>query len=115
RLQVVEARYDDIDVANRSRVGDALVRATLAPMQPGQPVTQASLDRALLLLGDLPGVDPHATLRPGSQPGTTQVDVATEPAPMFDGEVYLDNSGTRYSGRARAGASLDINNPLRHG
>lgn len=115
RLQVVEARYDSIKVDNRSRAGDALVRATLAPMQPGQPVTQASLDRALLLLGDLPGVDPHATLRPGSQPGTTQVDVAAEPAPMLDGDVYLDNSGTRYSGRVRAGANLDINNPLHHG
>jgi hemolysin activation/secretion protein len=115
RLQVVEARYDSIEVDNRSRVGDTLVRATLAPMRPGQPVTQASLDRALLLLGDLPGVDPHATLRPGSQAGTTQVGVAAEPAPMLDGDVYVDNGGTRYSGRARAGADLDINNPLRHG
>lgn len=115
RLQVVEARYDGVDVDNRSRVGNALIRAILAPIQPGQVVTQTSLDRALLLLGDLPGVDPHATLRPGSQAGTTRVDVAAAPAPLLDGDVYMDNAGTRYTGRARIGADLDINSPMHHG
>lgn len=114
-VRVVEARYDTVHVANHSRVDDALLRATLAPMQPGHVVTQSSLDRSLLLMDDLPGVNPHATLAPGSATGTTRVDVQADAAPFVSGDVHLDNAGSRYTGRLRVGANLDLNSPLRHG
>lgn len=114
-IRVVEARYDSVNLDNRSRVGDDLLRATLAPMRQGEVVTQASLDRSLLLLSDLPGVDPHATLRPGATVGTSRVDVVADATPLLSGDVRVDNAGNRYTGRARIGADLDINNPLHHG
>ncbi|HUH55475.1 MAG TPA: ShlB/FhaC/HecB family hemolysin secretion/activation protein [Rhodanobacter sp.] len=115
RLQVVEARYDQIDLDNRSHVGDGLLRATLAPLRSGEPVTQATLDNRLLLLDDLPGVSPHATLRPGTQPGTSTLDVHADAEPTLQGQLVADNAGGRYTGRLRAGAYLDLNNPLHHG
>lgn len=115
RLQIIEARYDQIDLANRSHVGDGLLRATLAPLRSGEPVTQATLDTHLLLLDDLPGVNPHATLRPGAQAGTSTLDVHADAGPALQGQVVADTAGGRYTGRLRVGAYLDLNNPLRHG
>ena len=115
RLQVVEARYDQIELANQSRVGDGLLRATLAPLHSGEIVTQSTLDTRLLLLGDLPGVEPHATLRPGTEPGTSTLDVQADAEPTLQGQLVADTAGSRYTGRLRAGAYLDINNPMRRG
>ena len=115
RLQVVEARYDRIELDNRSRIGDGLLRATLAPLHAGEVVTQSSLDTSLLLLDDLPGVAPHATLRPGAEPGTSTLDVHADAEPTVQGQVVADTAGGRYTGRLRVGAYLDLNNPLRHG
>lgn len=56
QFKVIEARYDQVQVANHSRVQTSLLNATLSPLQSGQPVTQQALDRQLLLLNDLPGV-----------------------------------------------------------
>jgi hemolysin activation/secretion protein len=115
RLQVIEARYDQIQLDNRSRVSDGLLRATLAPLRPGEVVTQSSLDTSLLLLGDLPGAEPHATLRPGAQTGTSTLDVHADAGPTLQGQVVADTAGSRYTGRLRVGTYLDLNNPLRHG
>lgn len=118
RIAVVEARYDQIRLDNRSRVNDRLLRATLAPLQSGQPVAQYALDRSLLLLADIPGVIPHATLSPGNAVGTSTLSVQTDPAdpgPVLAGTITVDNAGNAYTGRARVGVWLDIRNPLRHG
>jgi hemolysin activation/secretion protein len=114
-ITVVEARYDQVRVDNRSRVSDNLLHATLAPLHSGDAITQSSLDRSLLLLGELPGVAPHATLSPGASVGTSTLGVVADAAPTLQGNLFVDNAGGRYTGRVRVGANLDINNPLRHG
>ena len=115
RIQVVEARYDEIELVNGTRVRDNLLSKTLSPLQSGDFVEQASLDRSLLLLGELPGVRPRATLRPGRETGTSALVVQAEPDSMVSGVVTLDNAGNRYTGRVRLGAWLQVDNPLRHG
>lgn len=115
RVRVIEARYDRVALDNRSRVSDDLLQATLAPLQSGELVTQSELDRALLLLGDLPGVRPQATLQSGATVGTSTLAVRAEPEPILTGQVSLDNAGNQYTGYARLGAWLEVNNPLRRG
>nr|WP_239537894.1 ShlB/FhaC/HecB family hemolysin secretion/activation protein [Dyella mobilis] len=110
RMRVVEARYDRVRLVNHSRVDDSLLRATLAPLQPGDAVDQAGLDRQLLLLNDVPGVQGHSLLRPGSQPGTSDVLVDAQALPMVTGNLSLDDAGDRYTGRVRLGGNLAVNN-----
>ena len=114
-ITVVEARYDQVQLDNRSRVSDGLLRATLAPLQAGQRVTQSALDRSLLLLGELPGVSPHATLSPGAAAGTSTLGVVADATPTVQGDLIVDDAGSRYTGRMRVGGNLDINSPLHHG
>lgn len=110
QLKVIEARYDQIKVSNHSRVNSSLLDATLRPLQAGQPVTQESLDRQLLLLNDLPGVQGHAVLGPGSVAGTSDLNVDAQPLPPVAGNITLDNGGDRYTGRVRLGGNVAINN-----
>lgn len=113
-LAVLEGRFDRYQLDNRSRVNASLIQSTLAPLQ-GTVIQQSSLDQRLLLLDDLPGVTTHATLGPGSQAGTSDLDVRVDPAPLMAGNLTLDNEGDRYTGRVRLGGNLFINNPLHQG
>ncbi len=57
RFLVIEARYGKVGIDNHTRVNDLLLQATAAPLQGGQPVEQALLDKSLLLMSDIPGRD----------------------------------------------------------
>lgn len=115
QVEVIEARYGKINLDNHSRVNDALLQSTLSPVQSGQVIGQAALDRSLLLLSDIPGVVPGATLKPGEAVGTSDLVVEVAPGPAVTGNVALDDYGNRYNGRARLGGTVSFINPLHHG
>jgi hemolysin activation/secretion protein len=114
-IEVIEARYGRISVENHSHVSDALLGATLSPLKSGQVIGQADLDHVLLLLADIPGAMTGATLKPGEVVGASDLLVQATPGPAVAGNVTLDNYGNRYTGGARVGAELDLNDPLHHG
>lgn len=115
RFEIIEARYSKVSLHNHSLASDRLLAATLAGLQSGAVVAGAPLDRALLLLSDMPGVDVDALLKPGTEVGTSDLQVAaTSPSPV-NGDVTADDSGDRYSGRARAGGTLNWLGPLHQG
>lgn len=115
RIEIIEARYGKIKLDNSSRVNDPLLEATLSPLQSGQVVGQAEMDRALLLLSDVPGTEVTATLRPGEAVGTSDLLVGVTPGPSLSAHAGLDNYGNRYTGRARLSGMVNFINPLRHG
>lgn len=115
RIAVLEARYDRVILNNRSHTATRVLEATLAPLAKGEPVRQGPLDRSLLLLGDIPGVAVGSLLRPGSEPGTSDLYVNATDLPRYSGVVALDNFGNRYTGRVRAGGGLDVNSLLHQG
>ncbi|CAN5405914.1 ShlB/FhaC/HecB family hemolysin secretion/activation protein [soil metagenome] len=115
RLQVLETKYGQVRLENSTKVSDATLTSTLSPLQAGQLLSQDSLDRALLLLSDYPGVAVNATLSPGSAVGTTDLNIRTVPSNAPIGNVYMDSYGSKYTGRVRLGANLDLNNLLGRG
>lgn len=115
RIAVVEGRYGRIEVQNRSRALDQVVHAPLSSLNSGEAVYDADLERSLLLLSDLPGVQARGTLRPGQEYGTTDLVIDTEPGPLLNGTLEADNFGGYYTGEYRLGGSLNLNNPLRLG
>ena len=115
QIAVLEARYGAINLQNTSSVSDRPLKATLAPLQSGAPVTQDALDRSLLLLADIPGVLVNSTLRPGNTSGTSDLLVDVTSGDTYSGSVSLDNSGSRYTGRPRLSAGLNVNSPFHQG
>lgn len=114
-LQVVEARYGAVRLANSSGVDDTLLAATLAPLRTGQAIEGPGLDRTLLLLSDVPGVGVDAVFKPGAEVGASDLDIATAPRSATVASLALDNGGNRYIGRARASATVFAINPLHRG
>lgn len=114
-IEILEARYGKISLDNHSRIDDPLLLDTLSSLQSSQIITQADLDRALLLLSDVPGATFSATLKPGEAAGTSDLLVEALPGPAISGNMALDNYGNRYTGRARIGGTVSFINPLGRG
>lgn len=115
RIAVVEGRYGQLELHNRTRVLDRALRQPLASLQPGEIAHGGRLERSLTLLNEMPGVDAKGTLRPGAEPGTTDLVVDAEPGRFATGSIELDNFGDPLTGRYRATGSVDVNAPLRLG
>ena len=114
-IEVIEARYGKISANNQSRVRGGLLDATLDDLKSGTVVSQAQLDRSLLLLSDIPGLLVNATVKPGVEVGTSDLQIEARSAAPIIGNVTVDNSGDRYTGRARVGANVDFLEPLHQG
>lgn len=115
RIEVIEALYGEINLDNTSQVVDSLLQATLSQLRHGEPITQTKMDHVLLLLSDIPGVMVDATLKPGSEVGSSDLVVSTTPGQSIFGSVMLDNYGNRYTGRTRLSGSLSVLNLLHYG
>lgn len=114
-IAVVEARYGKVVLQNRSAVADGALDATLAPLAPGKPVSNGQLERSLLLLSDIPGALTSSVVKPGEEPGTSDLLVDVTSAPRYTGTFGVDDFGNRYTGRARLGGNLNINGLLHRG
>ena len=115
KLAVVEARYGKVVLDNQSKVKDGPLKATLAPLQSGQPVSNYTLERSLLLLSDIPGAQASSAIQPGDQPGTSDLMVGVTSAPRYTGTLGVDDYGNEYTGRARATGSFAVNGLLHEG
>ncbi|NIE56310.1 ShlB/FhaC/HecB family hemolysin secretion/activation protein [Burkholderia sp. Ax-1735] len=115
RIAIAEGRYGRIELRNRSRVLDGVLRQPLDALHPGGVVRGADLERSLMLLDELPGVDARGTLRAGTQPGTTDLVIDADRGQFATGSVELDNFGDPLTGHYRATGSLTVNSPLKLG
>ncbi|MEO7067588.1 MAG: ShlB/FhaC/HecB family hemolysin secretion/activation protein [Rhodanobacter sp.] len=115
KLAVVEARYGKVVLQNQSAVKDRPLQATLAPLQSGQPVSNYTLERSLLLLSDIPGAQASSAIKPGDAFGTSDFLVNVTSAPRYTGTLGLDDYGNQYTGRARATGTFAVNSLLHQG
>lgn len=110
RIVVVEARLGQIKVeagSGAARVPLSLARSMLESGQrPGELLDLKALDRANLILADVPGVKVESALRPGAGPGQTDVVSVVSALPAWSGTFTLDTNDARTTGRARAALGL---------
>lgn len=91
------------------------LEALLAPLLAERPVRADTVERALLLANDLPGLKVSGTVRPAGdgEPAADLVVTATEKA--FDATITADNSSSRYAGPWLFSADVAANSPTGHG
>jgi hemolysin activation/secretion protein len=113
RIRVVEGRYGDFVLKNTSLVRDSALQATLDRAKRSPNVTQASLERAMLTINDLPGVVvSRADVMPGQQVGTSDFVIVTDPTRAVEGYVAAENYGSEYTGRRRLTGAVSLNSPF---
>lgn len=110
------ASGDGIDLRSQAkRVDEKRIRSILndALFDGGaDAVNNARLERALLSVGDVPGLSATSTLEKGKDPGSTRVVVKVEEGSFVTGNVSADNYGSRYTGAERVLGAVTLNSPL---
>jgi hemolysin activation/secretion protein len=116
-IQIIEAKFGAVHVEGRTkRVSAARIESIVDAAQgPGLPVNADALDRALLLIGDLPGVSASGRLTEGQNQSETDLFVTAADGPLVTGEVTADNAGQRATGAGRLIADVSINSPFDFG
>lgn len=114
-IAVLEGRLGKLRIDNQSRLADADIAAYLSPLREDEAVDGSALERHLLLLNDLPGIEVKSTLKPGASVGATDLDVRVGAGSPYSGSVELDNFGNRYTGGQRVAGSLTIASPTGRG
>jgi hemolysin activation/secretion protein len=115
QINVSEGELGQIEVSNPSGVAGSVIRDHLQPLQPGQPVSGPALERSVLLLNDLPGMEVRTTLKPGASSGTSDLDVQVQQKTGVHGSIGVDNFGSRYTGSNRLDLAANWNNPFGRG
>jgi hemolysin activation/secretion protein len=112
QIAVVEGRFGEFKLYNTSHVLDRVVRDHLQGLS-GDIIAAPDLERALLLLDDLPGIgDVHAALKPGANNGEADAVLDLEKEPVVSGSLEGDNFGNRYVGANQLTAKLNLDSPL---
>ena len=111
-ITILEGRLGKLQLENRSRVADDVLQAYLSHLQPARPLAGDDLERALLLMNGLAGLEVQSTLKPGASVGSTDLDIRIAGQARSSGNVSLDDYGNRYTGAWRAGVQLNVNSPL---
>lgn len=111
QLRIIEGRYGRVTALGEPALVTAAQRY-LSILEPNELIESSTLERATLLLTDLPGIKISPVIRPGADVGTGDLDLTVTRDKRFSGRVGLDNHGNYYSGQWRAQLGLNINSPF---
>lgn len=108
RIEVLEGRIDQVIVTG---IDAAALRPRLAAVQRERPLRLETLERSLLLIGELPGIGTQATLKPGAQPNTSDLELLVERDPR-EFSLSVHNRTAPSQGDIRFDAAADFRGVL---
>jgi hemolysin activation/secretion protein len=114
-ITVLEGQYGKVSLRNQSKLSDDVAHSVADGLESGDAIEIAPLERRILLLSDIPGVNVKSTLVPGASVGASDLIIDVTPGQRFTGSIDADNQGNRYTGADRLGATANINNLSGHG
>ncbi|MEX3931768.1 ShlB/FhaC/HecB family hemolysin secretion/activation protein [Paraburkholderia phymatum] len=111
---VLEGRVGHVrlDIAAGTPIRESLIRERVAQIPIGQPLQQHDIERTMLLLSDLPGIQVTSAIETGEEPGTVDLSISVSPAKRWTFAVDVDNYGAPESGTWRLGALARLNSPF---
>jgi hemolysin activation/secretion protein len=110
-LQAIEGYVADVRIEGGTAALRARARAHAERIKAQRPLTAGALERNVLLLNDLPGVQARVVLAPGRTPGASDL-VLQLTQRRVSASASADSRGSRAQGRQRVFADLDVHNLL---
>lgn len=117
KIAIIEGNYGKFNLTNNSLVKDSIVQGMFDDAKNRSNVVSSdSLERAMLVINETPGaVVSKAEVKPGSEVGTSDFTVETQASKAYGGYVVADNYGSKYVGKNRLMAGVDLNSPFKIG
>jgi hemolysin activation/secretion protein len=117
RLKLVPGQFGAITLKNESLVQDDYLNGVIDTALGGSPIIHKdALERAMLLMSDLPGASmPKVVVGPGQRPETSDFVFVEPPGQRYDGYLSGDNVGSPFTGRDRLSGSINVNSPIGYG
>lgn len=117
KIAIIEGNYGKFNLTNNSLVKDSIVQGMFDDAKNRSNVVSSdSLERAMLVINETPGaVVSKAEVKPGSEVGTSDFTVETQSSKAYGGYVVADNYGSKYVGKNRLMAGVDLNSPFKIG
>lgn len=118
KIQIIEAIFGKAIIQGESpqRIEvNRILEAVESHLPYGKAVHADQVDRILLLLDDLPGVNVSGNFVEGQVDGETNLAITATDEAYLTGNGTIDNQGSRSTGVARLSVNLNINSPARMG
>jgi hemolysin activation/secretion protein len=116
---IVEARLGKIMIDGETpqlNNNPDLIKGMMAHRQTqGELFNLSDIERAALLINDLPGINAKAVLAASEKEEHTDVKLSVEEGQQFNSYVSYDNYGSRSTGESRLIYSASLANPLQRG
>ncbi len=110
KLKAIIGRYGDVEINNHSQMTDERLLGYTYPARPGQLIKSQPLDKSLLILNEIPGMKVRASMVPGKKAGTAKIIIDADTLEKQGGYVFVDNYGSKSTGRWRYGVDYHYNN-----
>ena len=114
-LQVVEGKLGNIEIKGNERNPSEQYIQRVNPLRDEEVLNESSLERVLLELNKLLGVQVRTVLRPGELPGTTDLVLQVTETRPYTVSLDVDNFGSRFTGPIRVGMSATVGNLFKLG
>ncbi|MBU3013486.1 ShlB/FhaC/HecB family hemolysin secretion/activation protein [Poseidonibacter lekithochrous] len=116
-IAIIEGSYGKFKLENNSKVKNSTVQGMLDnAKQRDNVISTNTLERAMLIINDTPGVVVTAAdVKPGKEVGTSDFAITTQEGSLYNGYVVADNTGSKYTGKNRLMAGVDFNSPFNIG
>jgi hemolysin activation/secretion protein len=110
-IQVLEGRYGLIDIRNATDLSEQRIRDLLGEIKEGALIYGPSLEERILLVSDLAGIKPKATLEPGQTTGLSDLILEIGAGQATEFGLTADNAGNRFTGKNRLSGVFVWNSP----
>ena len=110
-IRVLEGRYGVIDIRNATNVSEQRIRDLLGEIREGELIYAPTLEKRILLISDLAGIQPLATLEPGQSTGLSDLVLEISAGKVREYSLTVDNAGNRFTGSNRLSVGFVWNSP----
>lgn len=114
-IAILEGKVDKITVSGNRYYTTKFINSQMKPVVTEKVISTNNLQKSLLNLNENPKLQVNATLSPGSVLGTADINLKVEDKIPYNFVSYYNNFGSKFTGKGRLGATLDIGNLTKHG
>ena len=101
----------EVDAVNNSMYKTGILTTVFDDML-AKPVTSSEIEEKLYLINDFPGLNVMGYFEPGAQVGDTRLNINAKQEQRFNGNLRVDNHGSKETGEYRLYGEVLVNNPI---